>query len=211
MLVEALVTQSAVETLAEGVLDWLAGCNVMQSNASIGSPAEHRQRTHLRTVIEDDRFRVSATFCNGIEHPRHPKAGKREVGLEGKIFVRTVVAHAQNTITSACPEAVVNEIERPSLIGQQWLLSDWPAAKGEFTANPFSDLERCRSVDPLNPFMVVVESVPSRQYDEAPLPISSMTTGLLDQPAPQGLIGYPSRLVMKQLAVDVEPAACSSL
>ncbi len=65
----------------------------MQPDAAINGPSQHRKRNHFRAVIHNDGLRVAAQSGDRIEHTGHALAGESEIGLEGKVLARAVVAY----------------------------------------------------------------------------------------------------------------------
>lgn len=54
VLVEAFVSEPAVETLDEPVLLWLSRCDIVPQHRSLLIPNQHRFRSHLGAVVTDD-------------------------------------------------------------------------------------------------------------------------------------------------------------
>ncbi len=74
MLVEAFVTESAVETLNEPVLLRLAQCDVMPQHRPLFLPSQDRVRDYLGTVATDDHQEKAANFCDPVKFATEPFA-----------------------------------------------------------------------------------------------------------------------------------------
>lgn len=66
MLVEAFVSEPAVEAFDEAVLHWLARCDVVPLDAAFLLPLEHRIAGQLRTVIADHHAWIAAMLADGV-------------------------------------------------------------------------------------------------------------------------------------------------
>ena len=54
MLIEAVVSEFAVEAFYKGILGWFSRLNEVQFNAGLSAPEEHRFIGHLSAIITND-------------------------------------------------------------------------------------------------------------------------------------------------------------
>ncbi len=91
VLVQAFVAEATVEALDICVLRRLPRRDMEQANTAIGGPSEHRQARKFRTIVHDDRFRISAHAADRIENSRHARSRKRCVDFDRKAFPTTII------------------------------------------------------------------------------------------------------------------------
>src|SRR3989442_5324500 len=83
MLVQALVSEPAVEALDEGVLNGLARLDEVQPHAPLVGPLVQHQAGELRSIVQHDLLRRLAALGDQlVEHLRHPRPWKRRVYLD---------------------------------------------------------------------------------------------------------------------------------
>jgi hypothetical protein len=164
VLVKTFVSKSAVEAFNESVLNRFSRRDMVQFYAAIGGPAGHRERTHLRAVVENDCLWIAAQLGDHVERARHSFAGKTEVRLEREVLSRTVVAYGQDSKSATVAKTVVNEIERPATVWYEGGGFNGPAAQRELPSNAFADLQIRGSIDPGDALMVVEDAFSSEKY-----------------------------------------------
>ena len=76
MLVEALVTQAAVEALDEAILHRLARGNVVPFDTVVLLPAQDRVRGQLGAVVAHNHARIATQFGNAIELTHDTQTGE---------------------------------------------------------------------------------------------------------------------------------------
>ena len=97
MLVEALVTQPAIERFHERILCRLSGCDVVPFDPSVLHPFQDRVTGQLRAVVRDDHLRTPALVYQPREFPGYADAGERDV----------------NDRSQGLPCEVIDDAERP--------------------------------------------------------------------------------------------------
>src|SRR6266478_10033295 len=76
VLVEALVTQTAVEALYEAILHRFAGRDVVPFDTVVLLPAQDRVRGQLSAVVAHDHAGIAAQFGNAIEFTHDTQTGE---------------------------------------------------------------------------------------------------------------------------------------
>jgi hypothetical protein len=94
-LVQALVAEPADEALGKGVLDRLAGSDVVPLHAPLLRPAEDGVG-QLGAVVTDDRRRPAAPGDQLVEFAGHALAGDPGVDDQPQTLPAEVVKHAQD-------------------------------------------------------------------------------------------------------------------
>lgn len=95
MLVEALVTEPAVEALDEAILHRFAWCDVVPLDATLLLPGQDGVRGQLGAVVADDHARIVTQFGDPIEFTGDPQAGERRVHDQTEAFPREVIDQRQ--------------------------------------------------------------------------------------------------------------------
>ena len=117
MLVQALVSEPAVEALDEGVLNGLAGLDEVQPHAPLVGPLVQHQAGELRSVVKDDpRGRLAALGDQPVEYLHHPRPWKRRVYLDRQRLAGKGVDDAEEADPAAPGQSVANEVQAPELI-----------------------------------------------------------------------------------------------
>ena len=131
-LVEKLVAQTAVEAFDEGVLHWLAWCDVVPADLGLVGPTENGIAGQLRAVVADDSLGPAAGADQKIKLPRDPLAGQRGIRHCSQTLARAVVENRQNAKAPATGQLIGNEVERPAVIGLQRDGDRRPRSQGSF-------------------------------------------------------------------------------
>lgn len=74
MLVEAFVTEPAIEALNEPVLLLLARCDIAPQHRPLFLPGQDRVRSHLGAIVADDHQRPAAMLADPVEFAAEPFA-----------------------------------------------------------------------------------------------------------------------------------------
>jgi hypothetical protein len=90
-LVQKLVTQTAVEAFDEGVLHWLAWCDVVPADVGLVGPAQNGIAGQLRAVVADDSLGPAAGADQKIKLSRDPLAGQRSIHHGSQTLAGAVV------------------------------------------------------------------------------------------------------------------------
>ena len=96
MLVETLVTQSAIEALDEAILGRLAGCDVVPFHAPFFLPGQDSACGELGAVVADHHAGCASHLQHLIQFTGHPDAGERGVHDQRHAFPAEVVHHGQH-------------------------------------------------------------------------------------------------------------------
>lgn len=89
VLVEALLTQSAVEALDESILHRFARCDVVPFDTAFLLPSQDGIRGRLGAVVADDHAGMTALFGDPIEFTGNTQAGERGVHHQAHAFVKS--------------------------------------------------------------------------------------------------------------------------
>src|SRR5690606_15703 len=116
LLVEALVTQAAVEALDVAILLRFAWVDVMPFDAIVVGPLQDGLAGELSAVVRDHACRFSIDPDQGIQLTRNPCPRDAGIGDQAKVFAATIIVHRQNAELSAGPEGVRQEVQRPALV-----------------------------------------------------------------------------------------------
>ena len=111
VLVETFISEPAVETFDKRILHGLPRRDMVQLNAAIGRPSKHRERTHFRAVVENDRLGVAAEFGDDVERASHPLAGKAKIRFERKVLPRAIISDGENPKSAAVPKPIVDKVK----------------------------------------------------------------------------------------------------
>ena len=111
MLVETLVTQSAIEALDEAILHWLARGNIVPFNLGLVRPAEDGVGRELGPVIADNHLRLATGGDELIQLTSHANPAQRGVRHERQAFARAVINDGQNAEAAAIRQLVRHEVE----------------------------------------------------------------------------------------------------
>lgn len=98
-LIQALISESAIEGLDKGILDWLAGIDEVQIDMVVAGPDNHRFACKLWTVIYHDLFGQPSAPAQPLQNFNYPRAWNITRDLYFKAFSR----------------AIVDDVERPKL------------------------------------------------------------------------------------------------
>jgi len=117
VLVKAVITEGAVEGLDEGVLDGLAGLDVVEVNLAPLSPEVKRLARELRAVVTGDGTRGSHRVTEGIEQIRYIGSPDGGIHMERQTLAGAVVHQGQTPEAPPSGKLVMDEVHGPSFIG----------------------------------------------------------------------------------------------
>jgi hypothetical protein len=117
MFVEAFVPSFPVEALDVGVLDRLAGWDVMQAHTVLLGPAQHPAAGQVRSVIQHDDLGQAADRSQRVQHPPDTLTRKAKVGLGRQTLAGALVDHSQDPQAPPAASAVLDEVPRPAQVG----------------------------------------------------------------------------------------------
>ena len=101
VLVQALVSEAAVEALDEGVLNRFAGSDKALLAAALLLPCQYRPTGELRSVVGDDHQRKPAQLSETVEFARHAEPRQRHVDHKRQALAGEVVHHDQTPEATA--------------------------------------------------------------------------------------------------------------
>lgn len=91
LLVQAFVSQAAVEALDEAVLLRFTGSDVVPSDPSLVLPLQDRPIGRLGAVLADDGPKLVLQADDGVEFADDPSAEQGRIRDEGQVLARVVV------------------------------------------------------------------------------------------------------------------------
>ena len=118
MLVQALLSVAAIETLDVGVLRWLARVDEIQLDAVIIGPSIQRSPAQFRAIIDDQDIGVSSLTGHAFQHLDHPFSRQREIYLDRRALPGAVVLEVGSAELAAIGQSIAGEVERPTLVGR---------------------------------------------------------------------------------------------
>jgi len=116
VLVQAFVTEPAIEALHEGILDRFPRPDELQLHPLPVRPGIQHLARELRPVVQHDGFGKSTRRRQSVQHPRHPQPRQRCVHLDGQALPGEVVDDVQCPERPAVGKRVVHEVHRPALV-----------------------------------------------------------------------------------------------
>jgi hypothetical protein len=110
VLVQALVSESAVEAFDEGVLHRLARLDIVPSHPP-RDPPQNGDTSQFAAVITDNDFRRAAIADELFEFAHHTYSAERRIDHGGQAFAAEVVDDAQNAEAPAVTQTVSDKVE----------------------------------------------------------------------------------------------------
>jgi len=86
LLVEALVTQPAVEAFDKPILHRLAGCDVVPLDLLLVLPGQYGVRGEVGAIVADDHAWASSDLDDVVKFTHHAQSGERGVHDQAKAF-----------------------------------------------------------------------------------------------------------------------------
>lgn len=116
LLVEALVSERAVEAFDEAVLDRLPRLDEVELDVSLFGPGRQRDAQELRSVVRHQSARKPKGFRELIEHSHHPigRDGRRD--LDPRHLSRAEIHDRERPQPAPIDEPVVDEVHRPGVV-----------------------------------------------------------------------------------------------
>lgn len=121
MLVETLVSESAVEAFDVAVLVRFARLDEAEPDFLLPGPAIQSHAHELRAVVHDDLFWETSSFAKPIQDPDDPGTRQGKVHLNGRRLFAELIHESQTLEGSPVVESIMNEIHSPDLIGPNGL------------------------------------------------------------------------------------------
>ena len=197
--VEELVANLAVERFDTCVLRRFAGRDEVQLDISLSCPAQHRMAGKLGAVIKANRLGKVALERDPLELADDIGASLRVIDVQRQALSGEVVDDRQGPNRTAVFNAIVREVDRPSLIGPAHRLDEVAANVVYLTLAAWPDLQLQSPIDPAKSRLANDDLV-SADHDKQPAPSPAWPLG------GQRLESRCDRLVVDRRTVIVEIA-----
>jgi hypothetical protein len=148
VLVKAVIAEGAVEGLDEGVLDGLAGLDVVEVNLAPLSPEVKRLARELRAVVTGDGTRGSHRVTECIEQIGHNGSPDGGIHMESQTLAGAVVHQSQATEAPPSGKLVMDEVHGPAFIGTHGSWQGSPNQGRQLPALPPAQGEPFLAVNP---------------------------------------------------------------
>ena len=112
LLIQAFITQAAVESFDQPILLRFTGVDVMPGDASIACPFEDRGAGELGAVNADDAVGFAVNPDHSGQLPRHARPRDAGIGNQPQILTGAVIADRQNTELARRTEGICHKIQR---------------------------------------------------------------------------------------------------
>ena len=117
VLVEAVITEGAVEGLDEGVLDGLTGLDVIEVDLAPLSPEVKRLARELRAVVTGDGTGRSQPVTEGIEQISHRSSSDGGIHMESQALAGAVIHQSQATEAPPSGKLIMDKVHGPAFVG----------------------------------------------------------------------------------------------
>ena len=185
VLVQALVSEAPVETLAGAVLHGLPRLDEVMPNPSLIAPLVKDPAGELRSVVGDDDLRPAAFMDDPVQHPPHPKTREAGVHFDGQALAGEGVDHIQGSQRPAIGQGVRGEVHGPLLAWPGGGLEVLPRAPLQPLSDALPHRESFLLVEPVDPFDVHREALPPQEHMESLIPEPLPFCGQLQEPLAQ--------------------------
>src|SRR5215468_206446 len=110
VLVEALVTELAVERFDEGIVDRFTGSDEMQLNAILGRPRVERAAGKFGSVVDDDLLREWSHGSDPIEDPGNTLTREPVIDFDRQTLPAAIVDEIECAKRTSVGERVAHEV-----------------------------------------------------------------------------------------------------
>jgi hypothetical protein len=159
VLVEALVTQSAVEALHEAILHRFAGRNVVPFDITLLLPGQDGVRGQLGAVVADDHSGVAPQFGDTIQLTCDPQTGERGVDHQGQAFSGEVIDQREDAEAPSAHQRVRHEVERPTQIAVLGNRHRRPCTESPFAATALAHHQPLFLVEPVELLAIELDAL----------------------------------------------------
>ena len=178
VLIEAVITEGAVEGLDEGILSRLAWLDMVQVDATILGPEMDGLAGELRSVVAGDGTGRSHRVANGIEHIDHGGTSDGGIHLDGQTLPGAVIDDIEAPEAPPSGKLVMDEVHGPTFIGTH----------GNGQGNPYQSRQLPAPLSAQGQSLLPVDP-------GSPLPVNDHPLGfedvMEDGKPPSGLPGRP--------------------
>ena len=154
MLVEALVSEPAVEALNEPVLLRFARRNGVPQHRSFLLPTQYRMRFQIRAVVAHDHGRTTTALDHEVRFADDLDPGQRCVDDQPQALSGEAIHDRQNAKPAPVVQSIRDKVQRPALVRPQWQRHGRRRAKSPFAAAALPHTQPFLAIQPKQPLMV---------------------------------------------------------
>ncbi len=185
MLIQALVTEAAVEALDVCVLDRFSRTDEVQPHPALIGPGIEYLALELRPVVDRNRQRQPAQIGEALENRRNTPAIDRCIDLERQTLAAVVVNDRKTPELPTIDQAVSDEIHRPAAIHSAWLRQRFALKKPNSLALSPTHRQARFSVQPVGALAIYFPTLTTQQNMNAPIPVPTLLARELADPLAQ--------------------------
>ena len=179
VLIEAFIAQPAVEALHEGILDRLAGGDVMPFDSGVLGKAQDCPAHELRAVVGDDHAGTTAPGDQLAELAHDAGPGERSVDHRGQALAREVVDDVQHPEAAPIVQRIGDEVQAPALVRSLRHRHRRPRTQGPLAAAAAAHREPLLPVEPVDLLQVHSHALPPQQDRQPPIAEPAALVGQL--------------------------------
>ena len=196
MLIQALVTELAVEALDVAVLHGLAWLDQQVLDAVSLCPAHERPACEFRPVVCAHGLRIAPEQGGLVEQASHILAGDAEVGGNVDALMTEIVGHRQAFEAPATDQAVADEIHAPYLIDGFGDLQRYPLSRRSLRLLAFLDRKLRGAVQAKDALVIHAGVLRAQQVVNAPIAEAAPRLGDIDdRRAQRSILGIGGRWI----------------
>jgi len=160
--VEEFTPEAAVQAFYIGVLRGFTGLDKRQRNLSVFAPGIKSVADELRAVVHPDHRGKAAAFFELLQDANDAPSGQAGIGFDAKDLPVVVVKNIQHAERTTVPQAVVDVIQAPDLVGPGRLEESLLYMSGQPLLRTSPDIESQGRVDPVDPLVIPGSPVESQ-------------------------------------------------
>lgn len=153
MLVETLVSQTAVEGFNVAILCWPSRIDEMQLDLPLRSPVQHVAAGKLGPVVRDNHSWIASFLGALVKRSCHAQRWNRIVDFDSDALSGEGVEHAQPAKRPR-PDRVADEVDGPDFVAPGRLGPFKAASDRNASLFASANLKLCCAIDSVNPFVV---------------------------------------------------------
>jgi hypothetical protein len=200
--IQALVSQSSVETFHMRILNGLSWLNMDQFNPLLHSPGQEMTGGKFTAVVHADPLRLAAQGNHMVECSDDAPAGETSIHFQGQAFPCESVHHTEHPYRSAVRQAIVYEVDGPLLVGPN-RGEGWLPYSHQSLPLLSLDAQTSRTVHAKHSFMVHNLPFSAQENGEAAIPEARFLVRQLCQLLSERVVFVSVRSIPKTRACDV--------
>jgi len=211
MLVEAVVTEGAVEAFDEGVLSGFARLDVVDGDTRGLSPEMKGAAGKFGTVVGGDRGGQAAGGCQLLEDGDDGAAADGSIDMKSQALTSEVIDQSQRAEAAAVGELVMDEVHAPALVGSGWLRQRHACESGQLPAAFAAQREALLAVKTLGALVILDETLGLEDIVQDGRTPAWLESGPMAEALPQSRIVMRCGLILERGAVPAGEAAEAAL